>query len=348
MSNTSKQFTVALSDQSISKLLDREAHIYSQLEADVNFSIRYSVPPDSLNSQVNELSLKRTPRGDYLIEESEDQEKKPVQPVVSKLGKPSFKGPVNENRETDCILVYSEATGQYELRFLDGEIQAAPALKTRKPITKSSSTVASQPVSAAATPTVKSRASSPMHPYAVPSAKSSPSSQVQSVSGSSRSKRTMGLPTRRKISSKVKPIGIDDNESVPILPTLTGSYSDIKVRSKAATPMAYSRPQSTTVPAQRLVSQEITHQREAVSPASFPPVSAPRSPPHLKLHSPQLSSLPTTRSPTPPPDDEDFDDLVDELADDLMEISEDEKKPVNVTLGTAGGSAEDEDSSEEE
>jgi len=356
MPNAPRQLSVVLSKQSIAKLTSCNSEDQTSLPDlaipnEPSFSIRYSVPPDSLNARFNELNLRRTPKGDYIVDEKEDEAAKQPQ-TTSKLGKPSFRGPASDSRDTDCVLIYNRELGHYELHFLDLEIQTAPALSNRRPIAKSTSNA-----TAKASISEKSRTESPV-PHAQPPASTTTqqshtpqthtpqthtpqthtaqthaaqlhASQMHAMAAvpSGSRKRTKGLPTRRKIIPKVKQRNPLEDDGEVVLPTLTSANLGSNIQTFRKVPSA-----SPEQPSER--------------PAGHASNSLANSP-NSKVQQDDPGENPKPRSALDS-NDEEFNDFADELADDLMEASDEEKPVPKDTMGTAGGSAEDDVSSEEE
>lgn len=123
-----KHYEVTLGEQFISNL--KESPTSSKRNQNQNnngFAIRYTVPPESLRADKSALNMRKTPRGEYIIENPNPPPKSDSQINANA----SFKGTGSSAKDTECVLIFNPQTKKYELELLGMDIQVSPLLKSR-------------------------------------------------------------------------------------------------------------------------------------------------------------------------------------------------------------------------
>lgn len=355
-SQDAREYSVALSDDILSRLRQgiRKSGDTPALPSQIpspNFTIRYSVPPELLKRDNCELNLRKSTRGEYIVEDATalgsgrelgtGKEEGSFSTSAPRASGPSFRGPGTGAQEHECVLVYNEQLQKYELHALHMNFQVAPVLKsrprssTKEPCTilreqpsRDSSSSSSRNVSPQKGPSASvPRASSKSAVFPPTPANSASAAFIPKTSTRAR------LPTRRKLPNAKPPLSSRNATESPPPPTpylsATQPPNDPSRLGSAAT--------STNPP-----SGSSSVASCNVSDTNFSP----------SISVPSLAESPSSINPKSSEAesgfDDSFEDLADELADELMEDEEETARQTSKSMGTAGGSAQDDDVISEE
>lgn len=355
-----KQYEVTLGEQFISNLMNSST-IPKKDQKNNGFAIRYTVPPESLRADKTALNMRKTPRGEYIIENPNPSEKSDSQINANA----SFKGTGSQAKDTDCVLVFNPHTKKYELGLLGMDIQVSPLLKSRLRSQTPSNGPQSENTTGSSVNVVhdrpasskqQSNSNSPvkntphLNTPAHPASHVNPQSAVKTASGTlaPRSKTKARLPTRKKLTSSKPFHAALKNES-----DIDGDFQD---SSRAPTP--------SLLRSSRFSSAE--PQSEPANPLNPLNGNRNRDPKNNTVKPPVDSGVSDLHSSGTEADgfDDSFNNLADELADELGDDDdddEDDDKDVSVnktddkvhnkaawSAGTAGNVLDEDDVSSEE
>ena len=149
----SKDLPIALSRSVLDSLRgdqqESQQEPINTTENQTNCTLRFSNRPERINydNKNKTLNLKRTVRGEYLLEEPSehasdiegtDKGSHSAQGTVN-TGRPIYRGVGQVANDVECVLIYNEEAKMYELHMLGLDVQVAPVAKPRYTNTHSSS-----------------------------------------------------------------------------------------------------------------------------------------------------------------------------------------------------------------
>lgn len=376
-----KQYEVTLGEQFVSNLREYNSKT-KQMDRNNGFAIRYTVPPDSLQTDKNSVNLRKTTRGEYIIERTNQPESSDTPNNGTQA---SFKGTGTQTRETECVLIFNPNTNKYELHTLGLDIQVSPVLKSRLRSQAQAGVAQNEnPTNGALRDRLSaarstSKTASPVKNSTnsvTPPSQNNSASSSKAISASLAPKRTTKarLPTRKKLTpkpnaSKLKGDGEEGPFSEVKAPTpdlsRSSRYPSVEphVETVASNHIQHSnRPTLSS----HFQNQQDEQKQPQVSKESLNTIEETNDTSHnaSTIHIDQKNTpvtLPQNIIQPPPSEqaevdgfDDSFNDLADELADELGEDDDDVEitalpQKSTWSAGTAGTfQDEDEVSSEEE